>query len=263
MAGTRIPGANVFKVLLDMNSLLPGTYNTGCALGYELAHIPDVQVNSSSVWHDENILGRSEPFKSYAYSTNTQISFTGKLVVQGSMKERNIPVEVMAGALGLTGRFVGSTAPFLGPAGNLASAAARGRLMDEQPNEVQERIVLAVFREVTQIAAWFEALTKPQYDLMGYSYPPPHIFVRLGQNFEKRGVVSTVNLTYKGPWEVSTLLCMEVEVALTVMEVNKVPKGFLDAANMKEGALQRNYKDPDLYGTGQAAIDNARSLVGL
>jgi hypothetical protein len=261
-AASRSPGANTFKITLDLDTLLPGTLFAGVSTGFEMAHIPEVHVNASSVWHDDNILGRSEPFKSYAYSPNTQISFTGKLVVQGDMKSRNIPTEVLAGALGLTGRFVGSSAPFLGPAGNLASLAMRGQLF-EKPSDVQERVVVAVFKEVTQVAAWFEALTKPQYDLMGYAYPPPHVRVQYGQNFTRRGVVGSVNLVYRGPWEVATLLCMEVEVGFTLLEDNKIPKGFLDAANMKTEAVKRNYVDPNLYGTGQAAIDNARALTGL
>jgi len=251
-AKSRSPGANKLVVMLDTKSVLPYSLNEGVATYQELTHLPDVSLSASASYHDDNLLGRSEPFKSYSFSNPTQISFTGLIVVEGELKDRNIATELTAGALGLTGRFVSASAPFIGPAGKLISKIL--------PKQAQESIVKATFLEVTQKAAWFESLTKPQYDLQGYAYPPPHVLIFHGQNFKRRGVITNVHLTYKGPWEVSTLLSMLVEVTLTFQEDNLVPKGFLDVVNLKDPQKVSVEEQP--FGA-QAAIDNARSLVGL
>jgi len=251
----KTPGANTLVIMFDSTSLLPGTV---VPMFQKMSHLPDVSLTTSAVYHDDNLLGRSEPFKSYSFSTSTQITFTGLILVQGSTKDRNVAMEIVGGGLGLTGRFVSATMPFIGPAGKLISAAMNAG----KDSKIQEILVSTTFQEVTLVAAWFESLTKPQYDDQGYAYPPPHVFLMHGQNFKRRGVITNVHLTYKGPWEVTTLLSMLVEISLTFQEDNKTPKGFLDTLNMKEDAIKKEAIE-ERYSGAQKAIDNARSLSGL
>jgi hypothetical protein len=258
-ASTNSPGTNTFSILLDPASVLPSTPNT--LLQYiELSSLPDPTVTSVSNWHEDNILGRSEPYRSYMYSSSNIVSFTGFLVAMGTPQDRDIALSVVGGALGLTGRFVGQAQPFIGPAGKIFSAAYN-KLFGRSDKEIQEAVVTSTYNEVTRKARWLEALTKTQYDDQGWAYPAPHVFLQHGQNWKRRGIIQSVSITWKGPWEVSTLLCMVVEAAITFVEDNQTPKSFVEVAT---GAPPERTPLKDSEYTGvQKAIDNARSLSGL
>lgn len=246
---------NIFRLILDRTTLLP-TSRLDTEDYLEFSGIPDVNIQKSAVYHEDQVTGRSEPYRSYNYSTPTQISFTGKIVATGSPKGGNIPMEVLAGGLGLVGRFVSGTAPFIGPAGKLGTHALNA-LTNDQGSDV----AAFAWVEVKQKADWLEALTYPQYDDAGRAYPPPLCWIQFGQNFTRRGVLKSVTLDYHGPWEPLTLLSMYVEAQCTFEEVSLQPKGYLDVRN----AYTRGFEKANLA-TGspvRAVIDNVRSVAGL
>lgn len=254
---TRSPGTNTFNIMLDSSSVLPST-PTSVFQFVELSALPEPTTTSVANWHEDNILGRSEPYRSYMYSSSNIVNFSGFLVAMGTPKDRDIALSIVGGALGLTGRFVGQSAPFIGPAGKIFSAVYNKLFNNE---DVQEAIVKSTFEEVTKRALWLEALTRTQYDEQGWAYPPPHVFLQHGQNWKRRGIIQSVTNVWKGPWEVSTLLCMVVESTITFVEDNQTPKSFVEVAT-GQPYVRTPLKDSEYTGV-QKAIDNARSLSGL
>ena len=257
---------NVFRIVLDKTSLLPNNRLGGTTEDADdyvtFSEIPEtITMRKGASYTDDFILGRSEPYKSYIGSTSTTFTFSARLVAMGerSDKYRAVSTEIAAAGLGLTGRFVGGTAPFIGPAGKLASLAIQGKNPINTGDSFDE-LVSVTFAEVTKKAAWLEALVYPQYDDGGQAYPPPRVYLTLGQNFTRRGIIKEISIAWKGPWEVSSLLCMVLEASMTFEEVNKVPKGYLQARNREKPASQT--KGSEYSGTRQA-IDNARSISGL
>lgn len=263
------PPANVFRLYIDRKSLLPASRFITPEY-VEFVDLPDdVQFSKSALFNDEAILGRSEPFKSYLSSSVAQITFTGRLVALGKADDgwQKIATKIIAGGLGLTGRFVGASMPYVGPAGKLASLALNAEkgykdFMGEF-GEDQARIATCTWDEVTKKARVLEALVYPQYDWRGHAYPPPLVRLQHGQNFTRPGVVKQVSMRWKGPWEVSTLLCMVVEAGIYFEEVSPRPKSF-DEVQTGAGYYSSAVTDDMSIQTTQNKIqDNVRSISGL
>jgi hypothetical protein len=189
------------------------------------------------------------------------MTFSARLVATGSPKEQGLIMDIASGALGLTGRFVNSLAPWAG-----AAVAAAGKLGSSVYNAVagnsdleQEKIDIT-FQEVTRKVAWLEALMYPQYDDSGVSYPPPMVWLMYGQNLLRHGIIKDINFNLQGPWEMQTLLCMVIDCNVQFQEVNRAPKGYLDARNIKQPT-----KETVASGgiNPRSVIDNVRSISGL
>lgn len=253
--GSQTP-ANVFRIVLDEQTLLPNNRSQGEASYLEFSELPEgLSFSKSANYREDAVLGRSEPYISYENSSPTRFTFTAKLVATGSPKDRSFYNGIIAGALGLTGRFVANTQQFIGIAGTIASNVA-GLSTGADTQE----IVDTTFREVTQKVAWLEALTYPQIDDSGITYQPPMVNLMYGQNLLRHGVITNVNFVLRGPWEMQTLLCMVVECNIQFMEVNKVPKGYLNVRNITEPKVETL---PTQGFTARKALDNVRSIAGL
>jgi hypothetical protein len=226
--------ANKFRISLDERTVLPQDLLL-LTPSVSFTGLPEVRLQSGASWHDDNIIGRSEPYRSYLYSTGTSISFTGVLIATGGIvgKSKDIATAIAAGALGLTGRFIGQSAPFIGPAGKVFSLIRNGIPSAAEQEALENERIGTIWFEVAVQAAWLEALTKPQYDSMGWAYPPPHVWIQHGQNFLKRGLLTSSTITFKGPYEPNTLLSMHVEVEMTFVEDNEIPKSLTDVAGLK------------------------------
>lgn len=243
---------NVFRIVLDEQTLLPNNRSAGAESFVEFSELPEnLSFTKSANYNEDPVLGRSEPYQTYANSSATRFNFTAKLVATGSPKDRGVFSEVIAGALGLTGRFVSGTSQFLGIAGNLLTGS---------PGVDTEKVVTTTFQEVTRKVAWLESLLYPQYDDSGITYAPPMVNLMYGQNLLRHGVIDNINFVLQGPWEMTTLLCMVVECTVSFREVNKIPKGYLNVRNITRPEIQRDNAGGF---TVRKAIDNARSLSGL
>lgn len=248
---TQVP-TNVFRIVLDETTLLPNNRSVGAESFVEFSELPEnLSFTKSANYNEDAVLGRSEPYQTYANSAATQFSFTAKLVATGSPKDQSLFAEVLAGALGLTGRFVSGASQFIGAAGNLLTGT---------PGIDTQKVVNTTFQEVTRKVAWLEALLYPQYDDSGITYAPPMVNLMYGQNLLRHGVINNIQFTLRGPWEITTLLCMVVECQVRFTEVNKIPKGYLNVRNLNKPKPQI---DPTSAFSVRKAIDNARSLSGL
>lgn len=258
MAGSSIddPSLKLFKIQLVKESLLPNNRIIGpdyC----EFSELPaNLVMSKAASYTDEQILGRTEPWKSYANSDTTRIEFTARLMALGGYVDSSAPVQAAGFALGLTGRFVPQTQPFLGIAGNAFSLPFGG-------NTDQEKLITITFEEVHQKVAWLEALTYAQYDDQGHAYPPPLVKLVYGQNFTRRGVVRAVSFQFRGPWEVSTLMCMLVECSISFEEVNQSPKGYIDVRNRTPPQVNLVLGESSFEKTKRTVVDYSRSIFGI
>lgn len=260
MAGDR-KNRNRLKLIIDRTSMLPENRLEIDELTFSEDAPSQVNISKGAHYHEDNVIGRSEPYLSYGYSMSTKVNFTGKLVALGQEKDRNIPMEFIGGALGLTGRFVGGAATYIGIGGSVISEAINQETINRLfGQESSNETALTTFTEVTQKVAWLDALQNPQYDSQGKAYPPPRVWLKFGQNFKKRGVIDSVSFVLQGPWEVRTLLCMQVDCQISFIEVNTAPKSYRDVRNISGPELS---EAPDTGFNGEDAIDNARSLAGL
>lgn len=247
---------NVFRIILDERTMLPNNRSVGAESFVEFSELPEnLSFQKSANYHQDAVLGRSEPYQTYANSSATIFTFTARLVATGSLRDRGVLMEVIAGALGLTGRFVSGSSQVTGAAGNLTTAA-----LGANKGISAEEVVSATFQEVTRKVAWLEALLYPQYDDQGITYPPPMVNLMYGQNLLRHGVITNINFVLRGPWEMTTLLCMVVECNVVFTEVNKVPSGYLNVRNLLPPKPQI---DTSSGFRPRKIIDNIRSLSGL
>ncbi len=251
---TQIP-TNVFRIVLDEQTMLPNNRSVGAESFVEFAELPEnLTFTKTAVYNEDAVLGRSEPYQTYSNSTPTTFTFAAKLVATGSPKDRGIFTEVLSGALGLTGRFVSGASQIIGNVG----VAATIKRFDQGTNA--EEVVSATYQEVTRKVAWLEALLFPQYDDQGITYAPPMVNLMYGQNLLRHGVITNISFTLKGPWELTTLLCMVVECNIQFTEVNKIPKGYLNVRNIQPPKPQI---DATTGFKPRKVIDNVRSIAGL
>jgi hypothetical protein len=277
-----------FVVRIDPDSLVDGPDrvreaihgigDTASSLSIALPEIPEsVRLSKTANYNDDTVSGRSEPWKTYTSSAPTMIEFSWKFMAEGGSKELGVGdvANQLAGfGLGLVGRFVSGSAPFLGVAGNSVSTtirSAQALASDQSVESVLGRAIFGhdigdlsfpIFKEIHEKLAWMEALTYPQYDDQGRAYPPPVCWIQFGANFDRRVVVRTVSFDYKGPWEVNTLLCYLVEVSLVCEEVNRIPKGFNEArkASRPPGTVGSPFTPEKL---GKTALELARNTTGI
>ncbi len=257
---TQVP-TNVFRIMLDEQTMLPNNRSVGAESFVEFAELPEnLTFTKTAIYNEDHVLGRSEPYITYANSTATTFVFEAKLVATGSPKDRSIFTEVIAGALGLTGRFVSGASSVIGPAGTVISNADQASIKRFEKGTTAEAVVSATYQEVTRKVAWLEALLYPQYDDQGTTYAPPMVNLMYGQNLLRHGVITNISFTLKGPWELTTLLCMVVGCNVQFTEVNKVPKGYLNVRNLQPPKPQI---DSTTGFKPRKVIDNVRSQSGL
>lgn len=248
-------GLRQFYMELVPETLLPAARVPPYEL--EFNEIPVIHDSKTAVYINENIPGRSEPWKSYAYSDPTSITFTTTLVAQGKLLERSPANAVAGAALGLTGRFVNPTVPFLGIAGNAFSLVAN------QFGSTPEDIIVVLAREVYEKVNWLKALLYPQTDEQGRTFPPPQVYFHFGANFVRRGVVTHVGVVYEGPYEVNTLLSYAVKVEISFEESNRVPRSYLDVRNDRPPKSDPQTPPSLAQRLKRDAVSLARSKFGL
>lgn len=263
------PSVKLFYLQIEEESIITDTYGAGVRAGedrLEFSDIPvDVVVQKQANYVEEVIPGRSEPWVNYSHSQATVITFTGRLIAMGgetkfdpNKSEMPNVDTISAGlgyGLGLGARFYSSTAPFLGVTGNAASLAVNQ--FRQSPD-----IIGTIYAEVHQKVAWLEALTHPQYDNQGRAFPPPIVWLRLGENFYRRGIIKNVNFSFHGPWEPNTLMSYYVDCNITFQELNITPKGYVDV-RLRSLARPEIQKDSVWKNIGREALSMARSAFGI
>jgi len=219
----------------------------------------DVNIQKSATYTDEDIPGRSEPWKVYHSSASTSIDFSAKLVAMGDSKSPNL-VKTAVSTGGQLGNKLG-LGGVLGTASTYAPRVYRN-LFDLLGDKRNDDISGTIFEDVIKKAAVLESLVYPQYNNDGIAFPPPHVILRYGP-LVRRGIVRDIRQTLQGPWDVQSGLPMVIEVSVTMEEVNRIPKGHMDV---------RNFKLPDNGAAGQptssvpfksSILSSVRSTFGL
>lgn len=261
MAGSSVDKRDVksFKIQLIKDSLIESARLRSGPDELEFSEIPETLILSSSAnYNEERVPGRSEPWKNYADSNPTTIEFSAKLIAVGGFRDPALPVRVAGAALGLTGRFVQQSQPFLGIGGNAISLVSNYLFAGKQ-----EDVITITFQEVHMKQAWLEALTKPQYDDQAHAFPPPLVNLIYGQNFRRRGIVRSVTFEYRGPWEVNTLLCMVINCSISFEELNVSPKGYLDVRNRTSPERGQQAQESLFDKVKKRTVDYSRSIFGI
>jgi hypothetical protein len=84
---------------------------------------------------------------------------------------------------------------------------------------------------VLEKVAWLESLVYPEYE-NNLTFPPPVVFLMIGDAIQARCITTEVNPTYSGPWDVyesehgstfNWISPMRATVSLTLEEVSLVP----------------------------------------
>lgn len=224
------PSMRQFYMVLDKKTVL-GRSDIKGEDRIEFSELPEeLTLTRSANYIDIDIIGRSEPLKSYANSPSTMFEFTVKLVAVGNILDAGVgfgglsPFGVAALASGLVAGGARGAVEQLGVSGGtgtpldlIADAGAGKAAMLEL--------------EVHQKVRWIEALTYAQYDKQGRAFPPPAFFLVYGRNFVRRCVLRSVTEIYKGPWDVTNLLTHVVELSISAEEVNAIPKSYQDVRN--------------------------------
>lgn len=96
-------------------------------------------------------------------------------------------------------------------------------------------------KEVLNNVRWCEALCVPfargGSKISGFSYgEPPVVWVIWGNVFQKRCVVDSVDISYNGPWQKSTLKPYSAEVSLSFTEIGNI--GVRNSDRVDEEARQ-------------------------
>lgn len=262
----------LFRIEIDSSTLIAENRTAGTQEGgkggeeiLEFSELPEnLTLNKSAYWNNEQIPGRGEPWKNYAATSPTRINFTAKLVAMGGTNDRKGLLDIAGTGLGLAGRFISPTQPFLGIAGNAISAAADpGSVIANFLGIEPDDKIPITFDEVHRKIAFLESLLHPQIDNLGRSFPPPSVFLCYGENFRRRGVIMDVSFVYKGPWEINTLMCMQVECNIVFEEANAAPKSHNQVKNRELGDLGQPGADFSADKFRVAAQDFARSFFGI
>jgi len=82
---------------------------------------------------------------------------------------------------------------------------------------------------------WCRSLVYPDYTNPNLIRPPHRVLFSIGNLIKSVCVVTAVNAIYKAPWD-ADLLPLLAEVDLTLIEVNSVPKGYLE---IRQGNLSK------------------------
>jgi hypothetical protein len=221
------------------------------------ADIPeDLTIYKQANYGEERIPGRSEPWIFYNDSECTIITFTGKLIATGDPKDRDLLMSLLGKGLGYTSRFVPSTAPYLGIAGNAVSMVNNYFKGKEDP-------IPTIYASVIKKIYWLEALTYPQYNDVGEVYPPPLVRLNFGPTLVRQGVIKNLQVNVRAPWEVSTLMPYYAEARITFMEVNAKPKGFYEAITGMPQPTTKQTSESFWEGAAKEITSIAVSSTGL
>ena len=223
------PSMRQFYLVLDRQTVLPGSRVAGDDR-LEFTELPEeLSLTRSANYIDIDIVGRSEPLKSYANSPSTTFDFSVKFVAVGD------PIAAGVGLSNLS-KFSGAAvasglaAVVSGVSGVLGSSAFENTAATLIADSGAGKAAALEF-EVHQKIRWLEALTYAQYDAQGRAFPPPAFYFIYGRNLERRCIMRSVTLVYKGPWDVTGLLCHVAEVSISAEEVNALPKSYQDVRN--------------------------------
>ncbi|MCH8837255.1 MAG: hypothetical protein IIA60_05555 [Candidatus Marinimicrobia bacterium] len=220
-----------FYMVLDKKTVLQGSDIKG-EDRIEFSELPEeMTLTRSANYIDIDIIGRSEPLKSYANSPSTTFDFNVKLVAVGNALDAgagNISGLSKFGQAALASGLVAGGAR--GAVQQLGVSGFTGSPLDSIADAGAGKAAFLEL-EVHQKARWIEALTYAQYDKQGRAFPPPAFFLIYGRNFARRCVLRSVTEIYKGPWDVTNLLTHVVELSITAEEVNAIPKSYQDARN--------------------------------
>lgn len=224
------PAMHQFYLVLDKQTVLKGSQIAGDDR-LEFTELPEeLSLTRSANYIDIDIVGRSEPLKSYSNSPSTTFDFSVKFVAVGDPVAAGVGFSSLASlgpaaiASGLVAGGVRGAGQVLGISGfdnsavNLVADSGIGK-------------AASLELEVHQKVRWLEALTYAQYDDQGRAFPPPAFYLIFGRNLERRCVLRSITEVFKGPWDVTGLMCHVVEVSLTCEEVNAAPKSYQDVRN--------------------------------
>jgi len=184
----------------------------------------------SANYIDIDIVGRSEPLKSYANSPSTTFDFSVKFVAIGNTLAAAVGTSSLA-VLGQAAIASGLVAGGVRGAGRVLGDSVVDNSFLSAVSDSGAGKIAALELEVHQKIRWLEALTYAQYDNQGRAFPPPAFFLIYGLNLARRCIMRSVSIVFKGPWDVTGLLCHVAEVSITAEEVNAVPKSYTDARN--------------------------------
>jgi hypothetical protein len=255
-------GPQHFRLEILKDSLLPETRVSvrDFDLKMEFSEIPEnVNISKSALYTDEQIPGRSEPWKVYNSSGATMIDFSAKLVATGEEKSPSL-VSRGVTMVGQIGHKFG-VGGLMGQAATYAPRVYRG-IQNLSQDKRGEELTSAVYDEVIKKAAFLESLVYPQYNQDGIAFPPPLLNLRYGP-LVRRGVIRDVRFRLTKPWDPITGMPMMVDCSVTMEEVNRVPKSHLQV---------RNFQRPETGSAGQGTsvipfkskvLGLARSTFGL
>jgi hypothetical protein len=245
--------ARNFGIVVDIKSCIANTFFELPFKSVFFSEIPEsVLVQKRASYNEEVVPGRTEPWLNYSHSEGTIITFTAKLFAQGERKESW--TDGLAGtALGLGARFYAPAAPFLGIGGNALSM-----LLGEDPSSPSPTI----FKEVHQKAAFLQSLTYAQYTEQGIAYAPMKVWLVVNDLDWVRGVIKEVNITYKGPYDVDTLMSYQADCYIVFQESNPHPKGCVDVFSLR-APNPRAEADFDWSMAGKSALGTGRSIMGI
>jgi hypothetical protein len=218
-----------------------------------------VNIGKSASYTDEQIAGRSEPWKVYNSSGSTMIDFAAKLMAMGESKSP-WPFKEAVSLAGQIGNRVG-LGGLLGVATTYAPRLYRN-IMDLVGNNTGDEITSTTFTEVIKQAVALEALVYPQYNDDGIAFPPPMVYLKYGP-LTRRGIIRDVRFRLRPPWDVATGLPMLIECNVTMEEVNRVPKSFLQVRNYQLSDNGAAGQQSEVVPFKSSIYKRAREVFGL
>lgn len=136
-------------------------------------------------WTPTTILGRSEPIQGYSDSGPRTVSFSLEFAASVDQGDQSVPLVKL----------------------------------DEPGTNVE----FSPTNYVLEAVAWLQSLVYPDYDdtVSGLVKPPPVCVLIIGELIRMRCICKDVNVSWRGPWEPSSLTPMFATVALNFDEVNE------------------------------------------
>ncbi len=93
-------------------------------------------------------------------------------------------------------------------------------------------------RDVKEACDFFLSLGYPDYQR---GIKPPHkVKFIAGEQFSLVGIVPNIDIEYPGPWDPTTGLSHRARVTFTLLEVDDVPKDYMEVRNDGLGASQNS-----------------------
>jgi len=260
----------LFTVTIDQNTLLPSVRKKfrrdkpWLPLVLRFSEVPEpVIVSKAATYQQYRVPGRSEPLRIYDSSSTTKLTFKAKVVATGGSTSYNSAAFVTRKLAGkVANRLYTKGAQYMGVAGNAISRLSN----PTNPDGVSAaaKIAKACITEVKEKVQFIESLTYPQYDESGRVYSPPLVWIKYGENFNRRCLLSSFTVNYRGPYEESTLLTYVAELSMNFEEVSKKPKDFLSVYRGQEVNLSGLKATKNIWQSiGGDALSLGRSKAGL